>query len=786
MPALLPIAIAGGALATGANTIRKHVTDDTSARRNQINADKLPPWKRHLKEMLRELNAVGTEASALFTEAYKNSQRKLSKRLHRQSPLVSVLRSAGEPMSLRSTYRPREPLPIANGLKQIGNPLHKRIAKLSNRIDEQYQHFMIEYVDPLFGSNRYQQFQLLAAGDKIVEISDYEKVLNRNIATSSLTLGAALLGHFVAPIFYLLAFGMAIYLIRVPARFAYNALVHERRINLPVLVTLNSVGMWLGGYFVLGALAFIIFYLGEKLVIITQDRSHKRLINVFGQQPRFVWVLVDGVEVEMPFEQLQAGDRLVIHAGQTIPADGVIVEGMATIDQHALTGESQPAEKAEGDWVMTATTLLSGRAIIEVQQTGEATVAAQIGEILNNTTGFQMAIESKGLTLAQELSLPTLILGLLAWPAAGYQAMIAILGATIGYNIKITGPIGMLNFLNVASQRGVLVKDGRSLELMAGIDTVVFDKTGTLTLEQPQVIEVHTCSDWNADTLLTYAAAAEHRQSHPIARAILEAATEHGLHMPAIDEARYEVGYGICVQLDDHMIYVGSDRYIAMEGIDIPPSIQTIRDMCHAAGHSLVMVAIDGQLAGAVELRPTLRPEAKTVIADLRSRGLDLIIISGDQEQPTASLAQELGIDRYFANTLPENKARYVEKLQSEGRAVCFVGDGINDAIALKTANVSVSLRGATTAATDTAQVVLMAESLHQLPFLFNLGDKFSANMRQGFSAAIVPGVLTIGGAYIGLVGIAGSIVIWMGGLFYGLKVAAQPLLEEHQDTPMR
>jgi len=787
MPAFLPFAIVGSAAAAGINTIRKHLAESQPTRAEDV--EDVDPtaqssWKRPLDKIFDDLGTVGAELSALSTAAYQRGQKKVTDQRRRQNRLANTLCADHHCMWVKSAKQPQAPLPIVRELQEISHPLVKRLAQRGAIMNERFQPLVVKYMDPLFGSERNEQLQSLNADEKGTEISAYEQELNRDIGWSVITVGAALLGHLVAPGFYLLAFGVAIYLTRVPALLAYADLRNERRITLPFLATLNALGMWLGGYYIIGALSFVIFFLGEKLVVITQDRSHKQLINVFGQQPRTVWILVDETEVEIPFESLQVGNRLLLHAGQTIPADGVIVEGMATIDQHALTGEAQPAEKGIGDHVLAATTLLGGKLVIEVERAGTASVAAQIGDILNTTTGYQMAIESKGLQLAHDLALPTLVLGLMAWPVASYQAMVAILGASIGLNIKITGPLAMLNFLNLASKQGILVKDGRSLELMSRIDTVVFDKTGTLTLEQPHVVAVHPCGSLDADTLLTYAAAAEQRQPHPIAHAIVEAAAERKLTLPMIDEARYEIGYGIRVEIEGHVVSVGSDRYIALEGYQVPPAIQAIKATCHNLGHSLVLVAVDGQLAGAIELQPTLRPEAHAVIANLRKRGLDLVIISGDQEQPTRNLAQALGIKRYFADTLPEHKANHVKALQQEGRTVCFIGDGINDAIALKTANGSLSLRGATTAATDTAQIGLMAESLAQLPYLFDLGDEFAANMRQGFNAAVVPGIATIAGAYLGLVGITGSMVIWIGSLAYGLQIATQPWLGKRDGTP--
>ena len=231
----------------------------------------------------------------------------------------------------------------------------------------------------------------------------------------------------------------------------------------------------------------------------------------------------------------------------------------------------------------------------------------------------------------------------------------------------------------------------------------------------------------------------------------------------------------------DHMVYVGSDRYMTMENIAIPDPVREQQQTAQAQGHSVIMVAVDQQLVGAIELEPTIRPEARAIVQELRNRNLDIYIISGDQEEPTRKLAQTLGITNYFANTLPEHKADMVERLQQEGRAVCFVGDGINDSIALKKANVSVSLRGASTAATDTAQIVLMAQSLQQLPYLYDLAQKFDRNMKAGFTAAVGQGVIVIGGALLGVVGIFTGTLIWEVGLLAGLGVAMLPILQERE-----
>lgn len=668
---------------------------------------------------------------------------------------------------------------VRDQLRNNGQQVGESFMTYATAVDDRYQHFMRTQIDPIFGAARLQQIETVADETERSAFSGNERELNRNIALSLVVTGTTLIvGPATAPML-LFCFPLALYLTRVPLQRAYRAIVYERRLKLPVVVSFSLLATWLGGFYVAGSLDFVLFYFAEKLIFITQDRSQQKLVNIFGQQPRFVWAVVEGVEVEIPFEQLQVGDTIVIGAGQMIPVDGIITAGYASIDQHRLTGEAQPAEKAVDDRVLAATVVLAGKIYIRVEKAGKETAAAQIGEILTNTASYQVAMDTKAMQFINASLTPTLAAAGLAGLLVSLQGAVAVTYASFGFNIRLTGPIAMLNYLNMAAQRGILVKDGRSLELLNEIDTVVFDKTGTLTLEQPQVAQVHLFNGVTAATVLAYAAAVEDRQSHPIALAIVHAAKAQGLTLPAINDARYEVGYGLKAWIDGCLLRVGSDRFMALEAITLPPEVATLQEAAHNQGHSLVMVAINDQLVGIIELEPTLRPEATAVIEDLKARNITVYIISGDQEQPTRRLAEQLGIDHYFANTLPEDKAKHVERLQSEGRAVCFVGDGINDSIALKKAQVSISLRGATTVATDTAQMVLMDATLQQLPALFTLAKDFDRNMKTGFAVALVPGTLIVIGVFFAHLGVLGSTLICNASLAAGIGVAMLPLLQK-------
>lgn len=651
----------------------------------------------------------------------------------------------------------------------------------SQKLGDGYQRFIVRRIDPLFGQVRTEQLSEFGA----LEISPQEVALNRRLAMATTFLGLILLGQAIFP---------ASLLITVPASFAVvwpifgmaRKAVQQRRITYHVVSAINVTIVWLSGHYVAAIIGGIVYNLGEKLLLITEDRSHKGLIATFSKQPRSVWLLRNGVELEYPFEAVLPGDVLVVNAGGFMPVDGTVTQGLALVDQQILTGEAQPVEKSPGDPVFASTVVLSGKVYVRVDKAGTETVAAKIGEILNRSANSQLALQSKGNQMANDAALPTLLLSGLALAVRGPVGGQAVLNSSFSISVRLSAPVVMLNLLNIASQNAILLKDGRSLERLADVDTVVFDKTGTLTLSQPNIAKVYCSPTFSEDTVLRFAAAAEHRQTHPIALAILAEASARGIMVPEIDNACYEVGYGIKVQLGAQVVQVGSDRYLRLEGIAVPPEIEEQRSACHARGHSVVMVAVDGQLAGAIELQPTIRPEAETVIGALRARGLKMVIISGDQEEPTRRLAKRLGMDRYFANVLPEGKASLVDALQAEGSSVCFIGDGINDAIALKKAHVSVSLRGATTIATDAAQIILMQESLKQLPFLFELGQDMDHGLKMGYAAGMIPGVLNVAGVFLLGWGYAQAQALAISGLVGGMATSLYPLYKHARDQVLR
>ncbi|XCN74098.1 MAG: heavy metal translocating P-type ATPase [Candidatus Electrothrix aestuarii] len=597
------------------------------------------------------------------------------------------------------------------------------------------------------------------------------------MAVSAGTVAMALLGSF-SPLFTLLAAAGVLYLSKSSFRFALRDIKARRYFSSFVVGAILLIGMLISGHVILSALAALLGDFLIKIIERAENNAKKQLVNVFGTPPSKVWLKKDGVEVQVDFTSIEVGDIVVISAGEVIPVDGKIQEGIATVDQHILTGESQPVEKEKGDKVFAATLMLTGRICIMVETAGQDTVAAKIGDILNSTQEYKNKLIARGQEIADTclhvemgISVTTLLL-------LGLGPALTILWSGLGATMMILSPISVLNYLQIISRHGILIKDGRVLESLHKVDTVIFDKTGTLTLEQPEVGKIHCFGEWDEKAILFNAAAAEHRQVHPIAKAILEKAAELDIQPPDLEDARYEIGYGIKVTVNGRVIQVGSARFMEREGVTLPNAAQDIRREAEDEGFSLIYVGINGQLGGILEMHPCIRPEAFEVIQYLKKRGVRLYIISGDHEHPTRRMAEQLGIDNYFAEVLPENKAEHVKILTEQGRFVCFIGDGINDSIALKSAQVSVSLQGASTAATDTAQIIFMDGTLKHLMRLFQLVDEFEKTIENNLLSSIIPGFFCIGSVYFLHIGVAAGMGLFYTGAAVGLTNTFLPLIK--------
>ena len=514
---------------------------------------------------------------------------------------------------------------------------------------------------------------------------------------------------------------------------AVISLFKEREIKNDLLNGLVVTGTIVSQNFVITAAYCFIANLGSVLVQKSKGYSEEMLQGVFNRKVTTVWILRDHAEIETPIEKVNIDDVIVIHTGEWVPLDGKIVKGAITVDQHMLTGESVPVEKTIDDQVFASTVIIAGYAWVKVTETGENTVVAKIENVLQHTSHFKTGLQLQGENWADKAAAPILGLGVILAPIQGLGVSTAVFNTSPGNGIRMSASAQTLAHIILASRESILIKDGRVLEQLMGVDTIVFDKTGTLTEDKFEVTRIMIAhSDFDASDLLFYAAATEQRVGHPLAKAINAKAQREGIELPELDrsDAKYEVGKGVSATVNGKKVQVGSLSFMEKSNLTIPEQIENDVREGIANGFAVVMVVVDGEIVGAIEMEAQLREEVKEVIASLRERGMkNLYILSGDQLEPTRQMARVLDLDGYFHNVSPEEKSSVIEKLQQDGKKVCFIGDGINDVIAMKKANVSISMTGASGIATDVAQVILMSGSLAEMDRLLELAQQLKRKL---------------------------------------------------------
>jgi Cu2+-exporting ATPase len=564
---------------------------------------------------------------------------------------------------------------------------------------------------------------------------------------------------------------------------AYTAIVKERRIKVDLLDTaVISLCLVFGQ---LGAAAFMVWILdmADLLLEQTTRKSREYVTEVFGKEARYAWLLVEGREIQVPVRSLSKGDRIVVGTGDQVPVDGVVVSGEAVVDQQSLTGEAAPQEKVSGDDVFAMTVVVSGQIFVEVKETGENTLAAKIVQIVNDAANYKVGVQSMGEKVADRMVLPTLGLGALSYLLNGSRALLATVNADYGTGIRVAAPIALLAALGNAARNGILIKDSSVLELLPKVDVVLFDKTGTLTYDVPVVSRIVSArEDVETDTILSYTAAAEQKFTHPIAAAILKAAAKLDRDLPPLQESHYHVGFGIDVTFEDLRVRVGSSRYMQREGLEIPDVIEEALADSRAQGHSTILTAFDQEVVGLIEMQSTPRDEAIQVIQMLKAKGIsEIMLISGDHEAPTQELARKLEIPSFAASVLPHEKAAHVKRFQDEGKTVMMVGDGINDSAALSLADVSISIKGASTIAVDVADVIFMDGSLQRFDYLYTISDILANNVRRSFLMIAIPNTLCIAGAMAGFFGLSVSLVLNNG---FNLLAAMNGMLPLWHEAP--
>ena len=536
------------------------------------------------------------------------------------------------------------------------------------------------------------------------------------------------------------------------------------RIEVPVLdATAIGVSMLRGDFSTASSVMFLLGF-GEIL----EDWTHKKSVDDLARSMSLnvskVWLITEDSEVQVGTDEIKPGDRVRIHMGTVIPFDGIVTEGEAMVNEASLTGESMPVAKHESSYVYAGTVMEEGELTIRVKETSGSTKFEKIVTMIEETEKLKSAVESKAEHLADRLVPYTLAGTALTYALTrNVTKALSILMVDFSCALKLAMPISVLAAIREANAHHITVKGGKFLEAVAEADTIVFDKTGTLTKAQPTVVDVVSFNGDSKENLLRLAACMEEHFPHSMAKAVMDAAKERGLtHEEMHSKVEYIVAHGISTMVDGRKAIIGSHHFVFEdEKCTIPVGKEELfRNLPEEYSH--LYLGIEGKLAAVICIEDPLRPEAPEVVKALRKAGVtQIVMMTGDSDRTAKAIAARVGVDKYYSEVLPEDKAKFVEEAKAQGRKVLMVGDGINDSPALSAADVGIAISDGAELAREIADITIGADDLSVMVTLKEISnglmDKIHKNYRR---------IVGINGSLIAL-GVTGVIQPTMSALLH-------------------
>ena len=512
--------------------------------------------------------------------------------------------------------------------------------------------------------------------------------------------------------------------------------VLSRRLEVEVLDALSiGVSLLRGDFGTAGSVMFLL-NLGSLLEEWTRKKSLDDLARSMALNVDKVWVRSQGTEVLVPLTKVRSGDEVVVRSGNMIPLDGTVLEGEAMVNQAALTGESMPVRKAEGSTLYAGTVVEEGECVFIAKAEGGSNRYDKIVAMIEESEKLKSNTENRALVLADKL-VPwclgaTVVTYLLT---RNVTRAISCLMVDFSCALKLSMPLAVLSAMRECGSYHITVKGGKYLEALSKADTIVFDKTGTLTRATPQVVEVVPFSGCNEREVLQLAACLEEHFPHSMANAVVRAAKERGIsHEEMHSEVEYIVAHGIASRVGGERVVIGSHHFVFEdEKCTIPTAEQQKFDALKPAYSHLYMAA-SGQLVGVICISDPLRPEAAAVLNGLRALGIrNTVMMTGDSERTAAAIAKQVGVDRFFAEVLPEDKANFVQQAKAEGHTVVMIGDGINDSPALSAADIGIAINSGAAIAREIADVTIKADSLEELVALKAIANSLQKRVHANY-----------------------------------------------------
>ena len=532
-----------------------------------------------------------------------------------------------------------------------------------------------------------------------------------------------------------------------------RCLLH-RRLEVEVLDALSiGVSVLRGDFSTAGSVMFLL-NLGSLLEEWTRKKSLDDLARSMALNVDKVWVRSQGTEVLLPLTKVQPGDEIVVRSGNMVPLDGTVIEGEAMVNQAALTGESMPVRKAKGATVYAGTVVEEGECVFLAKAAGGANRYDKIVAMIEESEKLKSSTENRALELADKL-VPWCLAGTVVTYALtrNVTRAISILMVDFSCALKLSMPLAVLSAMRECGTAHITVKGGKYLEALAKADTIVFDKTGTLTRATPQVVDIIPFSNSEKDDVLRLAACLEEHFPHSMANAVVRAAREQGLaHEEMHSEVEYIVAHGIASRVGGERVVIGSYHFVFEDEHCIVPADEQEKFDQMPAEYSHLYMAASGQLVGVICIADPLRPEAASVLRQLHKLGIrNTVMMTGDSYRTAEAIARQVGVDQFFAEVLPEDKANFVQKAKAEGRTVVMIGDGINDSPALSAADIGIAIHPGAAIAREIADVTIKADSLEELVTLKTIANALQHRVSSNYrfvlsfnSTLIVLGALGI------------------------------------------
>jgi Cu+-exporting ATPase len=493
-------------------------------------------------------------------------------------------------------------------------------------------------------------------------------------------------------------------------------------------------------YFETAGVIITLILLGKSLEAVSKGRTSDAIKKLMGLAPKTALVISDGAEKEIPIDEVEIGDIIVVKPGAKIPVDGTVVSGNTAIDESMLTGESMPVDKKAGDAVYAASLNTTGTMQFRAEKIGSDTALAQIIKLVEDAQGSKAPIAQMADIVSGYFVPVVCVLALLAgisWYFGtggdlkfAVTIFISVLVIACPCALGLATPTAIMVGTGKGAENGILIKGGEALETAHKIDTIVFDKTGTITEGKPTVTDVLTVDGSGGDSLLALTASAEKGSEHPLGQAIVAGAQDKGLELLKVDDFDSITGRGIKAQIGGRTVLAGNRKLMDERNISLT-ALETDSDTLASEGKTPMYVAIDGALAGIIAVADVVKQSSKAAIESLHKMGIEVAMITGDNAKTAAAIARQVGIDRVLSEVLPQDKSNEVKKLQDEGLKTAMVGDGINDAPALAQADIGIAIGSGTDVAMESADIVLMRSDLMDVPTAINLSRATIRNIKQ-------------------------------------------------------